>query len=690
MRDASVSRSDVLTLAEHLDERSRVTRSDRLVRRFCVVVAVVCVAVAGVLLLPKIHEQRKELQLVVGENEFDDMPPGIALPTAMLSTFRGLMLHFLWTRSEQLKSDGKYYELQQLYDWICNLQPRYPKVWENAAWNMSYNVSVGTFSERERWHWVSAGAWLLRDKGIPLNPKTINLYKELSWIYLHKMGDFMDDRHWAYKRNWAVIMERVLGQPPAEPEDQEVMASMRGIAEAGGAIREFGVLGKPESLQLYIDHDTEKPAMGDFASRLADLGFGPDAAWLEAVAKHARRGLQLSDLVVDQSAFPEDQLAEFKVLMADEKLMPAGDRLRAAVRAHVLADDLKLNPEFMFELMERFGPLDWRTVYSHGLYWAALGARECEVTIGIDENVEMNTHRFIQFGLKDTCERGRLVFEPDFEDPFKSFIDMLPDFRFADPLHELYLEQAEQLRGDEDPKEYYKEGPAGRLFKSGHVNFLHSAVRRLYLEGRIPQAQKYYDYLRDNYKEPNGRTKEIYLTTLEEFALRDYFEDLESFRQGPLLINTMLHSAFLNLVYDRPKEAAHRMKLAKQGHKRYMDVMGMDRTERRKIAPWPAFKAGAFQDFLLRYPLPRQYNLVYKARAWRLMDVRTKLEVYRGVEQPLAKLCKGNEPPLDMAKAFPPPPGLEEFEARRGRDVEKKPGEEQDIKDVKIDEGSGR
>ena len=159
-------RSDALTLGEHLDERSRVVRVDRLVRSVCVVSAVVCVSIAGVVLLPGIHEQRKELELVVGEETFDDMPPGIALPTALLSTFRGVMIHFLWTRAEELKQDGKYFELQQLYDWICNLQPRYPKVWDTSAWNMAYNISVGTYSQRERWHWVSSGAFLLRDKGI--------------------------------------------------------------------------------------------------------------------------------------------------------------------------------------------------------------------------------------------------------------------------------------------------------------------------------------------------------------------------------------------------------------------------------------------------------------------------------------------------------------------------------------------
>ena len=680
---------DALTLGEHLDERSRVVRVDRLVRYVCVISAVVCVGIAGVVLLPRIHEQRKELQLVVGEETFDDMPPGIALPTALLSTFRGVMIHFLWTRAEELKQDGKYFELQQLYDWICNLQPRYPKVWGNAAWNMAYNISVGTYSPRERWHWVSSGAYLLRDKGIPLNPQSIDLYRELSYIYQHKMGDFMDDHHWAYKRNWAVIVERVLGQPPSDPEPEPAIEAIREIAEAAGAIREFGVLAKLEALQLHIAHDDEKPSMGDFNDRLAAIGFKADAAWLEAVARYFR-GAEVRALVADEAGAADEHVAQFNALMADEKLAPARDRLLAAVRARVLKADLRLDPQYMLELMEEYGPLDWRSVYTHSLYWAALGSKECGDKIGLDENAEMSTHRFIQFGVKDALERGRIVLHPDFDDPFQSIIQMMPDWRFGDRLHEAYLELGALDRPEnEDPADYFKEGPAGRLYKSGHVNALHTMIRQLFIEGRIQKAEHYYGYLRDNYKEPNGQTKEMYLTSLEEFALKDYWEDITSFRQGPRLITNMMHNGLLNLIYSRPQEGIRRIRFAREGHEKYLESYKGDRTERRRIPPWPEYKAGMFRDFLLHYPLPRKYDMVYKARAWKVMDNQTRLAVYREVIEALAELCRETDPPLDPAKAFPPPAGLENFEAGPEKEEEREPNEVPDIRDTEIDEGSG-
>ena len=47
-------------------------------------------------------------------------------------------------------------------------------------------------------------------------PDSIALYKELAWIYWHKIGDFLDDEHMNYKRALAAQMERVLGPPPIQ------------------------------------------------------------------------------------------------------------------------------------------------------------------------------------------------------------------------------------------------------------------------------------------------------------------------------------------------------------------------------------------------------------------------------------------------------------------------------------------
>jgi hypothetical protein len=95
-----------------------------------------------------------------------------------------------------------------------------------------------------------------------------------------------------------------------------------------------------------------------------------------------------------------------------------------------------------------------------------------------------------------------------------------------------------------------------------------------------------------------------------------------------------------------------------------------------------------FRDFLLHYPLPKKYDMVYKARAWKAMDNQTRLAVYREVAERLAELCRETDPPLDPARAFPPPAGWENFEAGR-QEEDRAPDQLPDIRDAEIDEGSG-
>ncbi len=182
----------------------------------------------------------------------------------------------------------------------------------------------------------------------------------------------------------------------------------------------------------------------------------------------------------------------------------------------------------------------------------------------------------------------------------------------------------------------------------------------------------------------------MYLTSLEEFALKDYWEDITSFKQGPRLIANMMQVGLLNLIYHRPKEGVRRIRFAREGHEKYLESYKGDRTERRRIPSWPEYKAGVFRDFLLYYSLPRKYDMVYKARAWKVMDGQTRLAVYRDIAEHVAELCAEADPPLDPAKAFPPPPGWEDFEAgREDAEEERAPDEIPDIRDAEIDEGSG-
>ncbi|MEO6183640.1 MAG: hypothetical protein ABIP71_11195, partial [Verrucomicrobiota bacterium] len=144
----------------------------------------------------------------------ENAPPVLAFTTVALGGFRGLIANALWIRANDLQDEDKFFEMVQLSDWITKLEPHFGQVWYFQAWNMAYNISVKFKDPSDRWRWVKRGIELLRDQGIPWNPDETLLYRELSWLFQHKMGNNLDDAHQFYKTAWAAEMTDLFGGKP--------------------------------------------------------------------------------------------------------------------------------------------------------------------------------------------------------------------------------------------------------------------------------------------------------------------------------------------------------------------------------------------------------------------------------------------------------------------------------------------
>jgi hypothetical protein len=144
----------------------------------------------------------------------ENAPPVLAFTTVALGGFRGLIVNALWIRANDLQEEDKYFDMVQLVDWITKLEPHFVDVWRVEAWNMAYNISVKFKDPEDRWHWVERGIQLLRDDGIRFNPGETLIYRDLSWIFQHKIGAYLDDAHMRYKLRWAQEMQDVLGGRP--------------------------------------------------------------------------------------------------------------------------------------------------------------------------------------------------------------------------------------------------------------------------------------------------------------------------------------------------------------------------------------------------------------------------------------------------------------------------------------------
>lgn len=137
-------------------------------------------------------------------------PPVLVFTTVALGGFRGLIANALWVRAMELQDEGKYFEKVQLADWITKLQPHFITVWVVQAWDMAYNISIKFDDPRDRWQWVLRGIELLRDEALKYNPDETLIYRELAWIFQHKMGADLDDAHMYFKSQWAREMAAVL------------------------------------------------------------------------------------------------------------------------------------------------------------------------------------------------------------------------------------------------------------------------------------------------------------------------------------------------------------------------------------------------------------------------------------------------------------------------------------------------
>jgi hypothetical protein len=632
-----MSRSPSAILPEYLARRLAAQRSDRWIQATCLIAALGCL-VAAAMILPSLNVLRKKYQLEIDPAAIGTLPPDIALLT-QTGTFRALAIDLGFVRLEQLKEEGRFYELMQLSSWLCKLAPRYASVWSYNAWNQAYNISVCEYTPEGRWLWVSNGIRLLRDEGIRYNPKTVGLYKDLAFIYWHKIGDILDDYHMQYKRELAVEMERVLGAKPPTLTEQDELDWFRKIVDAR---RDF-----PKIL-------TDDAEVAAFVDRLREVGLEPDETLLEFVAHYLRPDVRPAALLKAAADDAGRELLEKRLqVVGDEATAAARERLLAGLRSHVLRTKYKFDLDWMISLMEKYGPIDWRTPYAHALYWASYGDMVCKGKLNLDSADAMNTGRFIFFALHNMVRQGRLVLEPNWDQPNRSFVEFLPDPRFIDHLHQTYLEIGKEQFGHD---ERFREGTSGPNYWVGHVNFLRQAITELYFEGTeksIAKANGYYHYLTRYDTDDEGKTKPQYLVPLEKFVLQDLYDALQTSKATSLFVGGFINRSLYEQALGNLDAAVGFLEVAKKAYDFYMKGMRGDPQARRELEPLKII----YRDCVVRFMQRPDRALYQKVRLWQALDLTIRQHTYETLQPYFVELCERHDPPLDVDRAFRAPPG---------------------------------
>ncbi len=582
-------------------------------------VASIAAVTASSLLSPTINQQRVDQQLIFTNTVNTALPPQYAIFQAGAGIFRGVAINVLWQRASQMKDEGKFFEAMQLADWITTLQPRFPQVWEFNSWNLAYNMSVATQTPEERWTWVRRGIDLLQQKGIPANPRSLRLYRQLAWIYFHKVGELMDDMHMTYKREIASEWHAILGVPP-DGSPERASQWFKPIVDA------------PTSIDVLVSTSPElKPLVDQLESR----GYKLDRTWV--IAQGLRKGEIARNRFLKGSP-PASMLKNDPV--------PEGastqqlDQLLAYGRSAAIRDYYQMEPALMLSLMQSKGPLDWRSAASHALYWAYKGLLMTDDSLKArpDPNADqVNTDRIVGFALQQLMRRGRIVF-----DPVTNYFNYLPDPRFI-PAYERTFEAV----GKAD-RETTKDD-----LDTGRQNFLETALQLSYFYGDITYANLLYARLRLTY---GIKAPDRYVVPIEQFVSGNFDEFKDSPDEGREFLSGMIQQAFLQgYLNDQPEIAERFLSNGKRYYEFYQKALmdGVAAEKKSEVPPFEDFVRDAAVSLLLLPP--ESLDPIGKSRLWNALPSTLRSRSWPLVRQTL--LQQGDEFGLDNSVAFPAPVG---------------------------------
>lgn len=519
-----------------------------------------CLLVAGGLIfaagaqLDYIGAQRKEMGLIVN-NPLDNAPPSLAFATVAMGAFRGLVVDILWMRADRLKEEGQFFDAKQLAEWITTLQPRFAAVWEFHAWNMAYNISVAlpATQPEQRWRWVRNGYELLRDKGIPINPKAVQLYRELARILQHKLGGVSDDAHKYYKLKFADSVSPLMGSEDngLSREDNAYFDALAAAPETWG--------------DLLVD-----PNMQGFTEALqnADEAFEDREKFAQNYLLLRRHPRQFKP-------------AAFEVIDA-YRGMPTLKKFDLFAKAYEWRHTWKMDLDLMCEINQSYGPIDfedpnsrfpmdWRHPDCHAIYWAikALNVAAKNEDREIDMH-EVNTDRIVAHSLQNLFRYGRITILRGEVDPqrrqelqdvsgmpvMRQDIFLAPDLRMFASYRKALDEILDKYEGDRGRRE---------SMQNGHRNQLKNAVLLFYQAGFKNEALKIFRDLQRLYPRPE------FDRSLEQYALSRIMDEFQGFG-----INDAREQVFATLMemyalyaIHHDKEAAAKEDLARQIMKLY-------------------------------------------------------------------------------------------------------------------------
>ena len=520
---------------------------DRLIQLGCVIIATVALIFGG-RLLPDILRVSDEHSLRYTDVSIDGAPPIVALGTA-IGALRGIIVDYLWIKTNMQKEKGLFYEAMADASLITKLQPRFGDVWAFQGHNMAYNISVMTDTPRERWEWVRAGIDLVRDEGLRYNPNDLILHKEIAFWFAHKIDGVSDDAHLYYKREFARAWQFLLGVPPGSY--QERIAWIAAIKDAPDSIEELEL--KFPAVKDLVDQ--LKASLSGFDGKFQ---FGLNRDFLVNLGRwQSVQSSRYAKLLGLEATFLKNDpvYSAFNSVLSTDQSKSALELFLPFLRKKVLQEAFNMDPALMWEYTRDFGPFDWRHPQSHAFYWARKGATTAAKRTTNDEDIYkvLNNDRINIQAMQALSRTGLMHYDP--------FSNDNPG-RLNDPR---WIKSIDKYFGDLYRKHFGTRGGGGDSFCDFYQNFMSQAVRELYRFGDYEGAQLILTKLDNLFGRGGLIPNNKYEANLETFVQNTTYGE---YAAAPDVARSDVYSVLTRgfregLLLDRPKVLEDAVKFAK-------------------------------------------------------------------------------------------------------------------------------
>jgi hypothetical protein len=277
-----------------------------------------------------------------------------------------------------------------------------------------------------------------------------------------------------------------------------------------------------------------------------------------------------------------------------------------------------MNPQWMKEVDEKYGPLEWHMPESHAIYWAYIALEKTDKRKLKKEDM-ITCRRVIFQSLQLAFRRGRLLYPVPSRDEFiyAPNLDVVPE---ASKTYEEMMEQEPQMRHN---------------IANAHKNFLKWAIYYLYVYGRETQANEWWKVLREKYTNAVPADQTLY-----DYALQRATETVSetSHEDAKAVLMGFIRHAFVALALGDDDQAKSYEVFARRFRDRFQIEIGKSK-DRVGLPP-----LGEIKQELLNELLGPDADPLFAAQ------LRTKL----GIEAGTTQLIDTNQPPAAVSTNAPP------------------------------------